>query len=299
MTGSPLVSVIIPFYNAYETLPLALASLLAQTYEEWEAVMVDDGSTDKSMKLVEKMTDPRFRLFRLERNMGRGAARQIALDHTKGDFLSMLDADDWLYPDKLETQVEFAEQHPGIAVVSAGMAIVDKSNTLVGVRGRAAGASPDVFEPMERLARPPICHAPSLIRMDAARKASYDPRFIRGEDADYLFSILAEHRFSVLPRITYAYTEFNSVNLNDLLTSHASERQFYLKYRERFPVSSMVRWATSYRKTIGCLFFHATGSKRVLTARRSMDAMTQDHEEFSAAFHCVSSIAASLSLSEC
>ena len=90
--GSPLVSVMMPCFNAAETLPMALASLLAQTHARWEAVIVDDGSTDATWDVLRAVDDPRLRVERFPENRGRGAARQRCLEMARGDFLSMLDS---------------------------------------------------------------------------------------------------------------------------------------------------------------------------------------------------------------
>ncbi len=113
---------------------VALASLQAQTFEDWECLVVDDGSADRPLDVVAALGDPRFRMFRLDANRGRGAARQVALDHAEGEFLGMLDADDWLFPTKLARQVEALNATPAAALVSTGMAVVDRSEQLVGVR---------------------------------------------------------------------------------------------------------------------------------------------------------------------
>ncbi len=121
--STPLVSVIMPCYNATSTLPMALASLLAQTYENWECVLVDDGSTDAPVAILERIDDPRIRYIRLPYNQGRGVARQIALDNVRGDLITMLDADDWIYPNKLEMQYLQMVANPHLALISTGMAI--------------------------------------------------------------------------------------------------------------------------------------------------------------------------------
>jgi glycosyltransferase involved in cell wall biosynthesis len=105
MAGEPLVSIMIPCFNAERTLGMALASLRAQTYERWEAVVVDDGSTDETSRILSRFTDPRLRIERFSANCGRGAARQRWLEMAQGGLLAFLDADDWLFPDKLSHQV--------------------------------------------------------------------------------------------------------------------------------------------------------------------------------------------------
>lgn len=97
------VSVIIPVFNVEKYLRRALDSLLAQTYQDWEAVMVDDGSTDGSVSIAEEYSnrDRRFILIRQE-NLGQGAARNNALRMTSGNFVMYLDSDDMFHPQAME-----------------------------------------------------------------------------------------------------------------------------------------------------------------------------------------------------
>ena len=94
-----------PVHNSADSLPMALSSVVAQTFENWECIVVDDGSTDGSGEIAGMVRDRRIRVLRLDKNRGRGFARQIALEAAFGDLLCMLDADDWLYPEKLHMQV--------------------------------------------------------------------------------------------------------------------------------------------------------------------------------------------------
>ena len=171
----PLVSIMMPCYNAAETLPWALASLLAQTYEEWECLLIDDGSTDGSLDVVSRVVDARIKVWRLERNMGRGVARQVALDSARGEFLCMLDADDWLYPTKIQRQIDILGQEPLIACVSSAMAVVDDNNALTGIRGRRnCGRDISVSRPFTSLWRTLFAFPPSMMRMSVAKQCSFD-----------------------------------------------------------------------------------------------------------------------------
>jgi glycosyltransferase involved in cell wall biosynthesis len=103
---SSLVSVIVPLYNGRPFIEPALESLRASTYEDWEAVVVDDGSTDGGGDLVEALAkaEPRIRLVR-QQNQGLGAARNTGLREAGGEFVAFLDADDLWLPHKLERQL--------------------------------------------------------------------------------------------------------------------------------------------------------------------------------------------------
>lgn len=114
-----------PAYNAENTIAKALKSLLNQTYMNWECIIVDDGSTDSTVKIVSSFNDSRINLISLEKNMGRGYARQVALDNSSGEYIAMLDADDWYYSNKLKSQIDIFNKYPEVSVVSCGMAVTD------------------------------------------------------------------------------------------------------------------------------------------------------------------------------
>ncbi len=130
----PLISVVMPLFNAANTVLVALASLQAQTYENWECVIVDDGSVDSSAQVVNTVRDARIHYLRLDRNRGRGYARQHGLEAARGRYITFLDADDWIYPNKFRQQVELLHAEPELAIVSTGMAITDSNDQLVGLR---------------------------------------------------------------------------------------------------------------------------------------------------------------------
>ncbi len=106
MDRSPLISVIIPMYNTGDYIEQTVKSVLTQTYSKLEVVIVDDGSTDNSAKLVEalKMQDSRIRYI-YQRNQGVSAARNNAISNSSGEYLAFLDSDDLWMPDKLEKQL--------------------------------------------------------------------------------------------------------------------------------------------------------------------------------------------------
>ena len=106
MGEAPLVSIIIPARDAAETIGAALASVQAQSYRHWEAIVVDDGSSDATATIVRAHAaiEPRLRL--LQRTGGNAAAaRNLAVAHARGEFIALLDADDLWHPDKLEYQL--------------------------------------------------------------------------------------------------------------------------------------------------------------------------------------------------
>lgn len=111
---APLVSIIIPAYNAGHYLPTALQSCLDQTYPHLEIIVVDDGSTDQTRAMVAQYPQVKY-LY--QPNSGVTAARNTGIQHSTGDFLQFLDADDRLLPTKIERCMAVFEQHPDTGLV--------------------------------------------------------------------------------------------------------------------------------------------------------------------------------------
>lgn len=107
-----LVSIITPSYNSALYIEETIKSVLAQTYQNWEMLIIDDCSTDNTCEIVKKFisTDNRIKLHRLTENSGAAIARNKALELSKGRFIAYLDADDLWYPKKLERQVTFMKK---------------------------------------------------------------------------------------------------------------------------------------------------------------------------------------------
>lgn len=112
----PLVSIVVPAYNAENTIKVALKSLLAQSWSSIEIIVVDDASTDSTAKLVEKkaLLEPRLTLIQHEKNKGAYSARNTGVKAAKGDFVTVHDSDDWSHPQKIERQVSALIQHASL-----------------------------------------------------------------------------------------------------------------------------------------------------------------------------------------
>jgi len=126
-----LVSVIIPAYNAARFIRRTLVSVLAQTHPDLDVIVVDDGSVDETVSIVEAIArdDPRVRLFR-QKNSGVSAARNAALSVARGAYIAPLDADDLWHPAKLEKQLAvFANRPANVGLVYCWFAVTKKTRS--------------------------------------------------------------------------------------------------------------------------------------------------------------------------
>ena len=117
----PRVSVLIAVYNAAQFLGQAIASVLAQTYGDFELIAVDDFSSDDSLAILQSVADPRIRIIKHNANLGASIARNDALAEARGEFIAILDADDVCAPERLERQVAFLDANPKVGLVGCGI----------------------------------------------------------------------------------------------------------------------------------------------------------------------------------
>jgi len=121
---NPKVSIIIPAYNAEKFIERAIRNVSNQTFQDFEIIVVDDGSTDKTVEIVKKLQkeDKRIKLIELKENSGGAGAvipRTIGCKEAKGEFIAFLDSDDLYYPEYLELKVKYSEEHLEIDEISS------------------------------------------------------------------------------------------------------------------------------------------------------------------------------------
>jgi len=156
----PCVSVVLPTHNRAHLLSRAIDSVISQTMQDWELIVVDDGSTDDTQKTVEGYRDrlgSRL-VYHDQDNAGPGAARNLGIDRARGRFVAFLDSDDEFMPTKLARQVELFEKEPSLGLVYCDSAFVDldgrRHESVFQDKTRLACAVPfDEIEPGLRVCR--------------------------------------------------------------------------------------------------------------------------------------------------
>lgn len=128
MNNQPLVSIILPTYNRAKYIKKALESALSQSYKNIEIIIIDDGSTDETRKVLEAyLKDSRVKYF-FQENQGVSKARKKGINISSGKYIAILDSDDfWLDSKKLEKQIDFLENHSEYVLVGGGVIRIDES----------------------------------------------------------------------------------------------------------------------------------------------------------------------------
>lgn len=108
-----LVTIVTPLYNSERYISITIESVIKQTFQSWELILVDDCSNDRTVSVVEGYanTDPRIKLIKLEKNVGSAVARNIAINAASGRYIAFLDSDDLWMPKKLDVQINYMKKH--------------------------------------------------------------------------------------------------------------------------------------------------------------------------------------------
>src|SRR5438874_1140893 len=118
---TPRLTIGLPVYNARLFLEDTLRSIFAQTFTDWELIAVDDGSTDGSGALLERLRDHRVRVFIEKGNRGLAARLNFIHENARGTYIARMDADDMMHPERMARQLAFLDQHPEVDVVGCSL----------------------------------------------------------------------------------------------------------------------------------------------------------------------------------
>lgn len=201
--ADPLVTVILPIYNAGPYLRQAVLSIVRQTFTDWELLVIDDASTDDAIESIVDITDARICRIRNPANLGLAATLNIGIELARGEFIARMDQDDIAYPERLERQLAMLRADPQLDLVAVRCLAIDREGEIV-------GALPFALT-YETLCRMPwrgfyLPHPTWLGRAEWFRCYRYAiPGPYLSEDQELLLRSYRNSRFAVTPEILFAY----------------------------------------------------------------------------------------------
>ena len=216
MTNDKLVSIIIPVYNAASYLEETINSIQEQTYSNWEAIFIDDCSSDNSYNLIKKYQkeDKRIKLIKNKTNSGAAVSRNNGIDHAEGDYLCFLDADDKWHPKKLEKQINFMQELNCEFAFTGYQFANEKCNP----NGKIVSV-PDKINYQQALKNTTIWTSTVMFDMGKLTKDDiYMPNIKRGQDTATWWKVLKkiEYAYGLNEVLSYYRRTNNSLSANKL-----------------------------------------------------------------------------------
>lgn len=212
----PKVSVIMTVYNGEEFLGSCLDSYAAQTFRDYEFLIMDDGSIDNSAKIITERvkSDCRIKYFYQE-NAGRAKAANALILRAAGEYIARMDVDDLVAPDRLAEQVAYLDAHPEVNLVTSGVAHFLKNGRLVFAecpRDRSSKADEDILSGR----RNTLVHGSVMLRAKALKEFPMPYRTRYGQDYDLWIRCLAKGwKFATIPKVLYFYRKGSALQEND------------------------------------------------------------------------------------
>ncbi len=265
MLQNPMVSVRIPAYNHEKYIHACISSILNQTFQDFEIVIVDDGSKDGTVDVIRQFDDPRIKLEVLEKNGGMNVAVEHCMRRCAGQYIANMCSDDVWMPTKLEKQVAYLQQHPEVDAVFTRVLLIGENGE---ERNAANEPNAHIFdcqnrEPQQWLRHffyhgNCLCNPSVLIRRQVYEKFHYqDKRFLSLSDFDLWVRFSFSHRLWILDekltcfRIRNHYQNVSAAtpaNLNRLAFEYKQILDHYLQMQSPEVLTQIFPEALAYGK---------------------------------------------------
>ena len=199
----PKVSLIMKVYNGEKYLREAIDSVLAQTFTDYEFIIMDDASSDSSVEIIESYSDSRIRLIRNEKNLGIVAGQNLLISEAKGEYIAVMDCDDISYPTRLEKQVDFLDTHPNYVLCGTSRNEIKDGSVTEDFKLRRL--KPETLR-FALFFTNPITHSSLMFRASMYKEEgiSYGPEKV-AEDYGAIVDMAKNHPVAILPERLVAY----------------------------------------------------------------------------------------------
>ncbi|MEM9886223.1 MAG: glycosyltransferase family A protein [Bacteroidota bacterium] len=239
---NPLISVLTPAYNREKYIGEAIESVQQQTMDEWEMIVIDDGSTDQTVEIVKayQAKDKRIILLQNTENQGISATRNHGLAHVKGKYIAMLDSDDLCLPQRFEQQFSFLEAHPEIAVLGAW-------SELIGIKDHQfTPEEKDTQLRLRSLYRCPMVHSSTMIRTSILQAANlrYNKDYPASNDYDFWVRLLPYGQFHNLQTCLVKYRRHDQ----NISVTNKKDQKKYRAAASRLAFKNVLDWEISAEK---------------------------------------------------
>jgi glycosyltransferase involved in cell wall biosynthesis len=268
------ITVGIPFFNCQSTLADAIRSVVAQTRDDWELILLDDGSRDGSLAIANSVEDGRVRVVSDGVNRGLVARLNQLVELAQGEYFVRMDADDLMHPMRLERQIGLLDERTDLEGVASGAWLIDSQMRVRSKRslGRSAFSAGELL-----VARGPV-HPTVVMRKAWIERHLYDAEYFRAEDVELWCRAFASGSFAFteLPETLLFYREDHTVNAGKIVAGYRTNRRIMRRYGPRLVGHrrTYLELARSQLKQAVCQLLCAAGQSKTYLALRAQQQIT-------------------------
>ena len=262
---SPVVTLAMPVHNCEGTVVMAIRSILEQSFQDWELLVINDGSRDGTLEHLGSFSDKRIRIIHHGQCKGLAVRLSEAVSAASGDYLARMDGDDISYPGRLEAQLGYLQRHPDVDLVGTEMLVFGREGRVLGKRTPPRTHNEICRSPLLGI---PLAHPTFFAKTAWFRKWGYAGQTGSVCDQDLLFRAFRESRYANLPEILLGYRE-EKLSFKKLLRYRAAHyRSLCTNVKPRTGRVRMFLAVIGLAKSVADLVAISTGLKyRVLRHR--------------------------------
>jgi glycosyltransferase involved in cell wall biosynthesis len=265
--NEPLVSITSAFYNEAPRLLDMIKSVFAQTFTDWELILLDDGSTDNSLELARSIDDPRVKVFSNGKNIGRPASLNKITSLARGKYIARMDADDMCGPTRIEKQVRLIESDPKLDVVGTGICYLNRDNKPVGHRILKTQHDEICKYPERTIG---LCHGSILGKKEWFIKYPYNENISYAIDYCVFLRAYKDSVYANVVEPLYYYKLDSSYSLKKQFRARQISARFLYKHyvarrRHIMALACYVEQYVKYAASVGVVFM---GMRNKLISRR-------------------------------
>jgi len=190
---NPTISVVMPVYNSEKYLREAISSILSQTFKDFEFIIINDGSTDSSNKIISSYIDSRIRYYTNSSRLGTTKSLNCAIRHARGTYTARMDADDISLPDRLLKQIKYLKSHPSCTLLATTVNLIDSNGNFIGMwdDDRAHVTFNQIKNRLP--ASNCIAHASTMIKSSIIKKYRYNEKLRYCQDHELWLRLCADN----------------------------------------------------------------------------------------------------------
>ena len=266
-----------PVKNCQGTVGASVRSLLAQTFTDWELLLIDDGSTDSTPGVLRQLNDRRIKILIDSLQRGLPARLNQAISLSTGKYFARMDGDDTAYPQRFERQIGYLEENPEVDLVGAWIIVFDQQGRIIGKRIGPERHRDICTNPVGGF---PMAHPTYIGSLNFFKKHQYCPRYSRCEDQEMLLRAHSTSCFANVPEILLGYREVK-LDLSKILKGRQCYANAILHYYlgNRRPALALRGMLSQMLKgVIDCVAVGSGLNYRVLRHRARLVSKTEELE---------------------
>jgi glycosyltransferase involved in cell wall biosynthesis len=260
------ISICIPIYNAEKYLPLAIQSVLNQTYRSFELILINDGSKDGSKNIIEKFAQNDDRIKVVDDGVNKGLIARLneSIEMSQGVYYARMDADDVMFPERIEKQLQFMEQHPNVDLCYSQAVSIDSNNEIIGLRAKG------------------IIHPTVFAKRNFYLENKYANGFHQMEDAELWYRTKEKYCFAQIEEPLLFYREDSTPNSK----KRGGKKKYVaiLNFANKYAFSTLKTIKLlflNYVKYLFYLLFETLGIEHYILRKRYLNIDNSQKKEFS------------------